>query len=87
MQNRKRPRVIRGVVISDKMSKTRVIETRRTVQHGLYLKSQVRRGHIFVHDEKNESKTGDTIVAVASRPLSRHKSFRLVKVLQARGAE
>jgi small subunit ribosomal protein S17 len=75
---------IRGVVVSDKMNETRVIEIRRTVKHGLYTKSLVRRAKLFVHDEKNESKVGDLVMAVATRPISRHKNFKLMKVLEKR---
>ncbi len=81
---RKQPRTVEGVVISDKMNKTRVIETKRRVKHGLYGKSLVRKSTFFIHDEKNESKTGDRVVAVSTRPLSRHKNFRLHKILEKR---
>jgi small subunit ribosomal protein S17 len=81
---RHQAQTVRGVVVSDKMNKTRVIEIRRTVKHGLYTKSLVRRSKLFVHDEKNESKVGDLVMAVATRPISRHKNFRLMKVLEKR---
>ena len=78
------PRTIEGVVVSDKMSKTRVIEVKRTIRHALYRKNLVRRSRIFVHDEKNESKVGDVIMAMATRPLSKNKSFRLMKIIEKR---
>jgi small subunit ribosomal protein S17 len=84
---RKRSQTIRGVVVSDKMNKTRVIQIKRTVSHGLYYKTQVKGTKLFIHDETNQSKIGDLVIAVATRPLSRNKSFRLVKVVQARVAE
>jgi|GEM_PF-1033271 len=81
---RKEPRSIRGVVVSDKMNKTRVIEVKRTFQHRLYHKNLVRGSRLFVHDEKNESKVGDFVSAVSTRPLSKYKHFRLLKVLEKR---
>lgn len=73
---------IRGVVTSDKMNKTRVIQVKRRLKHGLYQKAVIRDAKFFVHDEKNETKVGDVIIAVATRRLSKNKSFRLLKVLE-----
>lgn len=75
---------IRGVVVSDKMNKTRVIETKRSLRHSLYHKNVVRSSRVFIHDEKNESRVGDVVTAVATRPLSRHKQFTLLKVVEKR---
>lgn len=71
---------VRGVVVSDKMSKTRVIEVKRVKHHGLYHKNIARVTRVFVHDEKNESKVGDKIVAGLTRPLSKNKHFRLLRI-------
>ncbi len=73
---------IRGVVTSDKMNKTRVIQVERRLKHGLYQKAVIRHTSIFVHDEKNEAKVGDSIVAIATRRLSKNKAYRLLKVLE-----
>jgi len=75
---------IRGIVVSDKMNKTRVIETKRSSKHSLYHKSVVLSSKIFIHDEKNESKVGDVVTAVATRTLSRHKHFTLLEVVEKR---
>lgn len=75
---------IRGVVVSDKMDKTCVVEVRRNVRHKLYQKSVFRRAKFFVHDEKNEAKQGDLVIAIATRPLSRNKNFTLKKILEKR---
>lgn len=83
----RRRQIIEGVVVSDKMSKTRVIELKRNYFNALYRKNLTRKSRLFIHDEKNESKTGDLVQAVYVRPLSRHKSFQLKKVLQTRVAE
>ena len=82
--SKKRPQEIRGVVVSDKMNKTRVIEIKRSLKHSLYLKNVVRSSKVFIHDEKNESRVGDVVVAAATRPLSRHKQFTLLKVVEKR---
>jgi small subunit ribosomal protein S17 len=87
MSTTRKHQEIRGVVVSDKMDKTRVIEIKRMTRHGLYHKGIVRSTRFFVHDEKNESKIGDTIIAVSSRPLSKQKNFRLVKIAEKRVAQ
>jgi small subunit ribosomal protein S17 len=78
----RKKQVIKGVVVSDKMSKTRVIEVAREYPHRLYFKKTERHTRLFVHDEKNESKVGDTVLAVSTRPLSKNKNFRLSKVVE-----
>ncbi len=75
---------IRGVVVSAKMDKTRVIEVLRNRRHRLYHKAIVAKTRLFIHDEKNETKLGDVVLAVASRPLSRHKHFRLKTILESK---
>ena len=71
---------ITGVVVSDKMNKTRVVETKRSQQHRLYRKGVTRGTRIFVHDEKNESKMGDLVTAISTRRLSGNKNFQMVKI-------
>lgn len=83
MENKTKHRqTIRGVVVSDKMNKTRIIEVKRRLKHGLYQKAVERDARFFIHDEKNETKVGDQILAVATRRLSKNKSFRVLKVLE-----
>jgi len=79
---KKNTQPIRGVVTSDKMDKTRVIKVSRTIRHSLYGKSTKHMTKFFVHDEKNESKVGDNIIAVSTRRLSKNKAFRLLKILE-----
>lgn len=83
-EKRGRAQTIKGVVVSDKMNKTCIVETSRAIRHSLYHKALKRQSRVFVHDEKNEAKEGDTILAVFDRPLSKHKSFRLLKVVEKR---
>ena len=81
---RTQAREIEGVVVRDKMSKTRVIEVKRLKRHALYGKGLIRRSRFFVHDEKNVSQMGDKVLCISTRPLSKNKNFRLVKVLEKR---
>jgi len=83
----KRRQEIKGVVVSDKMNKTRVVEIKRALRHSLYHKNMVRSSKIFIHDEKNESRVGDVVTAVATRALSRHKQFTLLKVVEKRAEQ
>ncbi len=74
-------RVEVGVVTSDKMNKTRRVEIPRLVKHPKYGKYIKRRTICHVHDEANESHTGDTVEIMETRPLSKLKHWRLVRVV------
>ena len=74
-------RVEVGVVTSDKMNKTRRVEIPRLVKHPRYSKYIRRRTICHVHDENNESHVGDTVEIQESRPLSKLKHWRLVRVV------
>jgi small subunit ribosomal protein S17 len=76
-----------GVVVSDKMDKTRVVVTERMEQHPLYKKEMRRKTKFYVHDEKNESKQGDVVLIEEFRPMSRQKRFNLVKILGRKQVE
>jgi small subunit ribosomal protein S17 len=71
-----------GVVTSDKMNKTRRVEIPRLVKHPRYGKYIKRRTICKVHDEKNESRAGDTVEIMESRPLSKTKNWRLLRVVK-----
>ena len=71
-----------GKVISDKMMKTRVVVSEKLVKHPKYKKFYKHRTKYYVHDEKEESKIGDTVLIEETRPLSKLKRWRLVKVLK-----
>ena len=81
---KKHRQTIKGVVVSDKMSKTRVIEVQRNFRHRLYQKNLKMTHKFLVHDEKNESKIGDTVLVAATRPLSRKKNFTLIEIVEKR---
>ena len=71
-----------GVVTSDKMAKTRVVEIPRLVKHPKYGKYLRQRTVCYVHDEANESAQGDTVEIIESRPRSKTKRWELVKVVE-----
>jgi small subunit ribosomal protein S17 len=78
----RRPRASQvGVVTSDKGDKTIVVICNRLTKHPKYGKYLRRRTKLHVHDEKNEAKVGDMVQVSACRPMSKTKSWRLVKVL------
>lgn len=70
-----------GVVTSDKSDKTRRVEIGRLVRHAKYGRFVRRRTVCYVHDENNESHVGDTVAIVPSRPESKTKRWRLVRVV------
>src|SRR5262245_6877080 len=74
-------RVEVGLVTSDKMQKTRRVEIPRLVKHARYGKYIRRRTVCHVHDEQNESRVGDTVEIMETRPLSKTKHWRLVRVV------
>jgi small subunit ribosomal protein S17 len=74
-------RVAVGIVTSDKTSKTRRVEIPRLVKHPKYGKYLRHRTICYVHDENNESRVGDTVEIVESRPMSRTKRWQLVRVV------
>ena len=80
-QVRGRRRLAVGVVVSDKMSKTRRVELPRLEKHPRYGKYIKRRTICYVHDEANESHVGDKVEIAESRPMSKLKRWRLVRIV------
>lgn len=70
-----------GVVISDKMQKTVVVEVTRLMQHPQFKKIIRRKVKYAVHDENREAKIGNKVQIVQTRPISKTKNWKLVKVL------
>lgn len=70
-----------GTVISDRMQKTIVVRITRLAKHPKYGRTIKRYSKFKVHDEKNTAKTGDIVKIQETRPLSKDKRFRLIKVL------
>lgn len=75
-------RIVTGVVTGDKCAKTRRVEINRLVRHAKYGKYVRRRTVCHVHDENNESAVGDLVEIQESRPLSRLKRWKLVRVVE-----
>src|SRR5262245_16259134 len=75
-------KTLTGKVVSTKMQKTISVLIQRYVPHATYGKYQRRTTQLLAHDENNESRTGDLVSIEECRPLSRHKSWRLVKILE-----
>ncbi len=75
-------RTVVGVVTRDKMNKTRRVEIQRVEKHPRYGKYIKRRTICYVHDENNESRNGDVVEIMESRPLSKLKAWRLVSVVK-----
>ncbi len=71
-----------GIVVSDKMNKTRVVVYEFLEQHPLYEKYTRRRKKFYVHDENNESRVGDIVRIEETRPLSKLKRWRLVEIIR-----
>ncbi len=68
-----------GVVVSDRMDKSIVVEVTRTVMHPLYKKYVRKRSRFMAHDELNAYKIGDTVQITETRPLSRRKRWRVAE--------
>ena len=81
-QPRKARRTLIGIVTRDKTLKTRRVEIQRLVKHPRYGKYIKRRTVCYAHDEKNESHRGDTVEIMESRPLSKTKHWRLIRVIK-----
>lgn len=71
-----------GRVVSDKMNKTITVLVERRIQHPLYGKFITRRTKLHAHDENRDGKQGDLVMIEECRPLSKTKSWRLVKVIE-----
>jgi small subunit ribosomal protein S17 len=78
----KAAKTVTGKVVSNKMQKTITVAVERYVPHPEYGKYQRRTTKFLAHDENNESKEGDTVAIEQCRPLSRRKSWRLVRVVK-----
>jgi small subunit ribosomal protein S17 len=80
MSAEKRTRTVTGKVISDKMDKTITVLVERKVKHPLYGKFVKRSTKLHAHDERNECQAGDLVTIAESRPLSKTKTWSLVRI-------
>lgn len=78
-------KVLHGVVVSDRMQKTIVVQVERTTSHPRYQKVLRVRKKYYAHDQGGEARTGDKVEIMSTRPLSRLKRWRLVRVLERAG--
>jgi small subunit ribosomal protein S17 len=70
-----------GVVVSDKMTKTRVVVIERVYRHPRYERVITRSKRLKAHDETNASKVGDRVLIEETRPLSKDKRWRIRQVI------
>lgn len=84
---RNQRKTIVGVVRTAKMDKTRRVEVPRLQKHPKYGKYVKRKTVCYVHDENNESRIGDTVEIMETRPMSKTKRWRLVRVVAAAASE
>jgi len=80
---RKAPRTLVGTVVGDKMQKTAVVMVERVYVHPKYQKHMLRHKKYVVHDENKQAKVGAKVEIAETRPISKTKSWRLVKVLES----
>ena len=75
------PKTKEGVVVSDKMTKTRVVAIERVYRHPRYERVITRSKRLKAHDETNASKVGDRVLIEETRPLSKDKRWRIRQVI------
>ncbi|MCP4525706.1 MULTISPECIES: 30S ribosomal protein S17 [unclassified Neptuniibacter] len=80
MSAEKRTRTVTGRVVSDKMDKTITVLVERKEKHPIYGKFMKRSSKLHAHDEKNECQQGDLVTIAETRPLSKNKSWALVRI-------
>jgi len=83
MENiQKNKRELIGLIVSDKMDKSVVVQVERFVQHKVYKKFMKRYKKYHAHDEINECRIGDTVKIIETRPLSKLKRFRVSGIVK-----
>ena len=83
MENiKKNKRELIGLIVSDKMDKSVVVQIERFVQHKVYKKFMKRYKRYHAHDEKNECRQGDMVKIIETRPLSKLKRFRVNEIVK-----
>ncbi len=82
MEDRNLRKTMIGTVISDKMDKTVVVAVETSVRHDVYGKTVKRTYKLKAHDENNECHIGDKVEVMETRPLSKDKRWRIVKITE-----
>ncbi|MDD7306283.1 MAG: 30S ribosomal protein S17 [Peptoniphilaceae bacterium] len=75
-------RVVQGTVVSDVMDKTITVLVENKVPHPVYKKRMIKSKKYKAHDENNEAKVGDKVEIMETRPLSKTKRYRLVRIIE-----
>jgi len=81
-ENRADRKTREGIVTSDKMDKTIVVEVENRVAHGIYSKVMSRSHKLKAHDETNSAGIGDRVIIMETRPLSASKRWRVVSIIE-----
>jgi len=81
-ETRNQRKQLEGVVTSDKMDKTVVVQVKYLVTHPLYKRIIKRTTKFKAHDEENACNQGDTVRIMETRPLSKDKNWRVVEILE-----
>ena len=81
-ETRGKRKVLSGVVVSDKMNKTRTVTVERLVHDERYGKTLKRAAKFHAHDEANESKVGDKVEIMSTRPVSKTTKWRISKIVE-----
>lgn len=71
-----------GLVVSNKMDKSIVVQIERTFKHPVYGKYVKKSNKFVAHDEENDCNIGDTVRIMETRPLSKNKNWRLVEIIE-----
>mgnify|MGYP002639890819 CR=1 FL=1 len=71
-----------GIVVSNKMEKSIVVQIERKVKHPMYGKYIKKTNKFVAHDEKNDCNIGDTVLIMETKPLSKNKNWRLVEIIE-----
>ena len=82
-QERNRRKTFEGIVVSDRMEKTRIVTVKRLVRHPFHEKVIRKSSKFCVHDGTNASHQGDLVEITSTRPLSKTKRWRLVRIVKA----
>lgn len=80
--NKKSKKVIQGIVVSDKMQKTIVVQVDRRVMHSRYKKYLTVSKKYKAHDEKRDAKLGDRVEIIESKPISKNKRWALKQIVE-----
>ena len=82
VENRNERKTRIGIVSSNKMDKTITVEVHTKVKHPIYKKTLNKTTKLVAHDENNECSIGDTVEVAETRPLSKNKRWRLIRIVE-----